>query len=149
MNVDETLTTTDVAPLRPDHNYDLREGGAYGYTAAVSEEDQKKGRAAGDVLMFKYAGLSDGAYHLLLLGDDGQVIGTAECPEQCVAIKERFTDGGAKRVAFTESSVIGAAFEDAFRGKLVKVQEHRTASPVSAPMPTYENNIVETDESVG
>jgi hypothetical protein len=149
MNVDETLTTTDVAPPKPDHNYDLREADAYGYTAAVSEEDQKKGRAAGDVIMFKYAGFSEGAYHLILLGDDGRAIGTAQCPEACIAIKERFTDGSSKRIAFTESSIIGAAFQDAFRGKLVKVHAQHTAPQGNVPSQTYENNIVETDENEG
>lgn len=34
----------------------MKDGFEYGYEQAVSENDQKKGQAANELLMFKYAG---------------------------------------------------------------------------------------------
>ncbi|WP_426714979.1 hypothetical protein [Chromobacterium violaceum] len=38
------------------HDYSMKDGFEYGYEQAVSENDQKKGQAANELLMFKYAG---------------------------------------------------------------------------------------------
>src|SRR4051812_38716123 len=64
MNVDENLTTTEVIaetssapPIPPKvHLYAINDGDKYGYVAAVSEEDKKQGKAAGDVVLFSYRG---------------------------------------------------------------------------------------------
>jgi len=70
MNVDENLTTTDVDAEGPDlnemaatakaHNYDDKEGSIYEYISAVSEDDAKKGRAVGEVVLFAFRGVKNG-----------------------------------------------------------------------------------------
>lgn len=124
------------APIMPDHNYEERRGWDYLYVAAVSEEDRKKGRAAGNVVTFQYLGLNgDGQHVLASMNTDGSVWRTASCKSQCRVIE--YSDG--RRIAYSPESVIGAAFQDAFRGKLRvadwakdEVVEPMTA-PVAAP----------------
>lgn len=128
LNIDETLSTEnivgadEVVPAEvaePDHNYDFREGDTYGYIAAVSEEDRKRGRAAGDVVLFIYRGKTEDGHRLEQVDASGRSLGYAECAVPCVAIRTtRF--GRVDRLAFNPSSVIGAAFEDALNGKLVE-----------------------------
>lgn len=103
------------SPPVPDHNYEERRGRDYLYVAAISEEDRIKGRAAGDVLTFRYFGLNENGQHVLAsINPDGSVWRTASCKSQCRVIE--YSDG--RRIAYSPQSVIGAAFQDAFRGKL-------------------------------
>ncbi|MEO6114169.1 MAG: hypothetical protein ABIP07_06975 [Sphingomicrobium sp.] len=103
-----------VLPL-PDHGYDERKGETYYYIAAVSDEDRKKGRAAGSVSAFQYLGRNGEGEHVIAsLRSDGTVSYRAKCPISCRIID---TDFGEK-IAFSSDSIIGAAFNDAFRGKL-------------------------------
>jgi hypothetical protein len=129
---DITTASNDVSAspvLMPDHHYGLHDGNAYGYIAAVSEDDRKKGKAAGDVVMVSYLGHWNGALHLAEVNDSGGVIANYECSNPCVAIK-RDQYGNVQRFAYTPLSVIGGAFEDAMNGKLVEARP-------PAPSPTY------------
>lgn len=104
-----------LVPAVPDHNYEERRGWDYLYVAAVSEEDRMKGRAAGDVITFQYLGLNDDGQHVLAsMNPDGTVWRTASCSSKCRVIE--YSDG--RRIAYAPQSIIGAAFQDAFRGKL-------------------------------
>lgn len=111
-------------PPPPPHNYDLKEGTTYSYIAAVSEEQEKRGQAAGDVLMFKYLGKSDGMNVVASVDDAGRMFGRSRCAEPCVIIKR----DGMRSIAFNTSSVIGAVFEDAMHGYLEVAPEGRKAS---------------------
>lgn len=106
---------TPPEPQLPDHNYDEREGWTYYYIAAVSEEDQKRGRAVGNVSAFQYLGRNaDGEHIIASLHPNGAVSYRAKCATECRIID---TDYGEK-IAYSPRSLIGAAFQDAFRGKL-------------------------------
>src|SRR3546814_6159213 len=64
MPADEPIAI-DAAPVLPDHNYDEKRGWTYYYVAAISEEDRKKGRAAGAVVAYEYLGLNEDGRHVL------------------------------------------------------------------------------------
>lgn len=101
-------------PPKPPAKYDLKEGNDYAYITAVSEEDAKAGKVAGDVLMFRYLGKEDGVHKVARLSDDGQILFTDTCAEPCVIIKME----GGKRIAYNPNSVIGSVFQDAINGYL-------------------------------
>ena len=129
-NVDETLTTENVvandvtavdstpaSTTRPSHHYNFREGDLYGYIAAISEEERKQGKAAGDVVMFRYKGYWDSVDHLEYVAANGRVISYDECGRPCVAIKSTYNNR-VERIAFNPTSLVGAAFQDAANGYL-------------------------------
>lgn len=139
VNVDETLTTENIVanditavdaslpePAQPSHRYAFREGDLYGYIAAISEEESKRGKAAGDVVMYRYKGFWESADHIEQVDATGRTVGINECNRPCVAIKSTYY-GRFERMAFNPSSIIGAAFQDAMNGKL--------EAPRSTPMP--------------
>lgn len=109
---------TPAIPLPPLPNYNSKDGNTYMYVSAVSHEDQEKGRATGDVVMFRYLGQSDGLYRLAILDDSERQIAVAECQNPCAVITERFSSGRVSRVGFSQESIIGSAFADAFNGFL-------------------------------
>jgi hypothetical protein len=136
MNVDETLTTENIvgvddyippAPPVPTHLYDFHEGEIYGYIAAISEEEKKNGKAAGDVVMFRYLGFYDDADHLERVNAAGNKIGSSECARPCVAIKTNYS-GQLDRTAFNPASIVGAAFVDAQNGKLTAAPRPRVST---------------------
>jgi hypothetical protein len=114
-------------PATKSHNYNLREGDLYGYIAAVSEEERKQGRAAGEVVLYRYRGVVDGLHRLENVDAAGRTVGINECPSACVAIKS-YQYGRPSRIAFNPSSIIGAAFEDAIAGRLNVVREAAVAT---------------------
>jgi hypothetical protein len=117
------------APAAPAHNYAFKEADAYGYIAAVSEEESKRGKVAGDVVMFRYGGFWDDEFHLERLDDNGDVIGLITCSKPCIAIK-RYSSGSMTRTAYDPASIVGAAMEDAMNGRL-----KRTAPKSEKPKP--------------
>ena len=129
MNVDENLTTADfpsanvaiptvpIAP-KPTHLYEFNDGDKYGYIAAVSEEEEKRGKAAGDVVLFVYRGHDGETYKIDTVSPSGAVQADYECKRPCAVLKE-YTYQGAEYIGFTPNSLIGAAFTDAFNGFLV------------------------------
>lgn len=128
-------TTEPPTPAPETHNYNFAEDGAYGYVSAVSEEDRKRGVAIGDVLLFRYLGKSEGLYRIQWLNDSGQVISYYECPRQCGAIKA-YAGGTMHRIPYNPQSLVGAAFEDAFLGKL-------RAKPIATPKPLVAEPAIE------
>lgn len=131
----EEATTSDAATVIPDHNYDEKRGWTYYYVAAISEEDRKKGRAAGAVVAFQYLGLNDDGRHVLAnMNPNGTVNHEASCASPCRIIDLSY--GG--NMAYTSQSIIGAAFEDAIRGKLKVADWARdeVVQPMAPPVPT-------------
>lgn len=131
----ESPTELPLASLKsqyPDHYYDERRGETYYYIAAVSEEDQKKGRATGDVVAYQYLGTNGSGEHILAnLRTNGTVSHRARCQKPCRIID---TDSGEK-IAYSSSSVIGVAFQDAFRGKLRIAEWAKVEAARSRPEP--------------
>jgi hypothetical protein len=105
-------------PTKQEPNYSEREGDTYFYISAISEEDQKKGKAVGDVLGYQYLGIKDGMHTLQLVGGDGTPLGTYECATECKIIKRRGRSG-VERIPYEPGSVIGSAFADAIAGNLM------------------------------
>lgn len=134
----EGAATSEAAPALPDHNYDEKRGWTYYYVAAISEEDRKKGRAAGAVVAFQYLGLNDDGRHVLAnMNSNGSVNHEASCASPCRIIDLSY--GG--NMAYSPESIIGAAFEDAIRGKLKVADWARDevvqpmAPPAATPAP--------------
>lgn len=114
------------------HNYDEVEDSTYYYIAAVSEEERKQGKGAGSVSGFRYLGRnSDGNHILAAVSDSGAVSRYSRCPNKCVVI--HFSDGD--RTAYNTGSIIGAAFEDAIRGRLKRWVAPRPQEPVYSDPP--------------
>jgi hypothetical protein len=144
MNVDENLTTTDfneenysateptVPQPIPSHLYAVRDGDKYGYVAAVSEEDQKQGKVAGDVMFFVYRGRQGDIFKLDEVTPDGMIIEDDECSRPCSAIK-RYTYSGVQYMGFEPTSLAGAAFTDAFNGFLRPAPLPHVPAPASQP----------------
>lgn len=131
LNADAGSSDTDIAtaaenaasnvPVTPvrNHNYDFKDGDLYGYIAAISEEEQKVGKAAGDVVTYRYVGFWDAAHHIELVGDNSAILSVSDCSMPCVAIKT-YSNGTMRRVAYNPASVVGAAMQDAMSGKLAR-----------------------------
>jgi hypothetical protein len=132
-------------PALPPANFSEKDGDVYLYTTAVSEEDQKKGRATGDVVGFKFKGDADGVYRLAVLNDADREIGSAECRRPCSVITYRYNDGSKDRVAFSDNSVIGSAFLDAFNGHL---KQAKAKQNIAKRMPSPTSEFVENTEPV-
>jgi hypothetical protein len=128
-NTISSFDSDDQLPIRP--NYVEEEDGIYSYIAAVSEEDKKRGKAAGDVLLFVFRGVSNGKYLISQVDDSGNTITDSECGKPCRVIKTYYGQTVVRR-EFTPESVIGSAFEDALNGRM-KVK--RAAAP-PPPQPT-------------
>jgi hypothetical protein len=127
MNVDENLAAADynqpltaepTPPPVPTHLYAVRDGDRYGYVAAVSEDDQKRGKAAGDVVFFVYRGREGDTYKMDVVTPAGEIVEDDECQRPCKAIK-RYQWGGIGYIGFEPNSLIGEAYTDAFNGFLV------------------------------
>ena len=141
MYVDENLTTPDVnvagtdsneiaSPVKA-HNYDDKDGSIYEYISAVSEEDAKKGRAVGDVVLLAFRGVKNGMYRLSAVADDGRTKWYYECSSPCIVIKRYARGILVDRLPFSPASVIGSAFEDALNRRLEESKEPAADQPVS------------------
>lgn len=123
---DSELPTAELPAPVPTHNFVEEERGTYYYVTAVSEEDQKKGKAVGDVLGYRYLGKNDKGQHVLAsVADNGRVIAKAYCSEPCTIIK--YGDG--ERIAYNPNSIIGSAFQDAINGLLTPPPSSASTSP--------------------
>ena len=140
----EPAPTHIPAPARAlaSHNYDSKDGLVYSYIAAVSEEDRKKGKAAGDVVSFAYLGRRDGKYVLAQIGVNDSILGYSSCPRPCRVI----TYGDGSKVGYTEDSIIGSAFADAIAGRLVQAEEVAPEPPKPAPRPHTQPAAMEQDD---
>lgn len=114
-------------PTRPAHYYDSRDGVRYYYVAAISENDRKAGKAAGNVHSFAYLGKRGAKHVLARLNGDGRVLEEMYCDRPCRVIS--YQDGSL--FEYNENSVIGAAFADALAGRL-EIAEYR---PIGPPQP--------------
>lgn len=131
---DTEISASDTPATTPTQNFVEEEEGTYYYVTAVSEDEQKTGKAVGDVLGFRYFGKNDKGQHVLAsVAESGRIIAKASCSEPCAIIKY----GDSERVAYNPNSVIGSAFQDAMNG-LLRV----APSPASAgPEPSGSNAV--------
>ena len=113
----------------PPHRYDQEDHGTYYYIGSVSEEDQKKGKVAGDALGFRYLGKNERGEHIIeAVADNGTAIARSYCSEPCKVIREP-----SGRVGFNPASIIGAAFEDAINGHLRQFGSTNSQASIADP----------------
>lgn len=145
----ETVSQLDTAPeptptpTRPAHNYDEQNGLFYSYIAAISEDDRKAGKAAGDVVTYAYLGMRRSKHVLVSVRPDGSVISEAYCSDPCRVIS--YPNG--RQVAFNESSIIGSAFADAIAGRLAIAEYARPQKPTPQQAPAVPDNETTTRPS--
>lgn len=129
-NVSAASTTAALpADPGPQRRYDERDGDIYYYVSAVSEEDRQKGRATGTVVGFRYLGKVGDVYRLQSVSGSGLI---SECRKPCRIIKNYYSGGSLTPSAFSPTSIIGAAFTDAFNGFLKPAQSPSRTEPVLA-----------------
>lgn len=122
--VNTVADPTDVAtpedaetPSAPSPQYRDSEGDRYLYVAEVSEDDRKKGKAAGSVIEYRFLGEKNGVLTLEEVAEDGAALGRLECRRDCQIMK--FTSGGqVSRLPYGNSSIASAAMADAINGFL-------------------------------
>jgi len=95
------------------HNWTVHEDGAYGYASGNVAPTAGAGAAA--VTTFRYLGLINGEYQIGV-GDASGTI--AACANPCSTIRYIQEGETIQRVAYDPKSAIGAAFADAFNGRL-------------------------------
>jgi hypothetical protein len=111
------------APVRL-HNYDSRDGMAYGYTAAITPEQRQAGRVSESVVMFFYAGQREGRHQVHIY--EGSRVTAAECAAPCDVIKvltvmDLDSLRGNVSVEYMRNApgvIAGLALQDALAGKL-------------------------------
>lgn len=113
-----------------EHNYEEREGDTYMYVTAVSEEDAKKGKGAGDVLMYRYLGKQGDKFVIVSVNNSGTILSRSECSNPCKIIKIEY-GGIVDRMPYATNTVLGSAFQDAINGKLEIAKSARTAETVT------------------
>jgi len=109
---DGVATTAAPTPF-----YDQKEGDNYLYISALSDADKEAGKKAPDVTTFRFAGEKDGIYTLQSIDSSGSVAATLECTRPCKIVSIKY-GGRTERMGYSEESVMGAAFQDAFNGFL-------------------------------
>lgn len=124
-----TLHPTPTPQPSPAHNYDERDGVLYSYVAAISEEDRKSGKAAGDVINFAYLGEENGVHVLVQVRPNGSIASRSTCRKPCRVI----TRDDGSQVGYNENSIIGAAFADALAGRLQQAQYRPNQVATPAP----------------
>jgi hypothetical protein len=99
-------------PASTSRNWQYRVGQEYAYQGEPSEDQKKAGQSTPAVQMYRYLGEHDGVFKLQVGGE------TATCANPCQVITVRSGLFHVERLAFDPDSLIGAAFTDAFNGRL-------------------------------
>jgi hypothetical protein len=120
--------------VTPPHAWQHRDGQEYGYETVLSEEDKHVGKAAADILMFRYLGEAGGIYTVEQVGNGLRV--RASCTNPCDLVRVRtITPFGSttQRIAFAPDSIIGAALTDAFNGQMDRYRPAKSRPEASPP----------------
>lgn len=118
------LSTAVQAPPKPAHNYEVRDGMDYGYSAAISQDAQKSGQVAPKIIMFKYAGQRDGKHQVH--SSDGVNFTAVECFSPCEVMKiMNFINKDylrdtvhVERIKNQPGTIANLVMEDALNGRL-------------------------------
>lgn len=113
-----------IKPQKRGHNYEMREGMDYGYSAAISQDAQKSGQVAPKILMFKYAGQRDGKHQVH--SSDGVNFTAIECSSPCEVMKiMNFIDKDylrdtvhVERIKNQPGTIANLVIDDALNGRL-------------------------------
>lgn len=124
-----------VAPVSViDHYYSLKDGFEYGYEPAVSLDAQNAGQVAGTLMMFKFAGESNGFYQAYNKDTSGAIT-VAECANPCEFIKVMVFYNGVhvntERMRATDGTIGWLVMSDAINGKLEQYQMDKNGKKYS------------------
>lgn len=134
--------TSPAAQAEPAHNYVIEDNGRYGYQSALTEEDQKKGRSAGDVVMIFYLGKRNDL-ETIALGND-----IITCKTPCEYAKSvSILTNRQEFVHATPTSLLHAMFEDAANGVL-KPMSLEDETPEKAQTANHDQALAATQEPV-
>lgn len=123
-------------------NYIYAEDGTYYYAAAITQRQRAAGVVAGDAVGYRFYGKNvSGEYVLASVSGGGQITGLVYCKNPCRVIR---TSGGARFVN-NGRLLVGSAFADAIRGKLINTNPELVRpriKPVSIPSrPPYQGTV--------
>lgn len=107
------------AVTTPTHRWEYREGKEYGYSAALSDDDKKAGKAVAEVQMFRFLGEKDGVYRVGFSQNGSTMV--AGCANPCQVVKITISSeysSEVSRVQFNPDTVIGGVLMDAFNGQM-------------------------------
>ena len=128
-------------PPPPSHNYAMVDNGTYGYEPALSENDVRDGKAAKALIMARYVGNKNGAYVVIVLGQDANDVGVTNrvsCQAPCEFAKSEIMSGDTviktETLRVKPDSLIGAMLEDAVSGQLIPYGRTTTTPTISAPV---------------
>ncbi|WP_105507719.1 hypothetical protein [Paraburkholderia sp. BL21I4N1] len=101
------------------------DNGTYGYEPALSENDVRNGTATKPLIMVRYVGIKNGAYIIIILGQDANdttVTNRVSCQTSCEFAKSETMAGDTvvktETIHVKPGSLIGAMLEDAISGQL-------------------------------
>lgn len=105
-------------PRQP--HYALREGTAYGYEPALTDDDRRQGVAAKDLVMFRYAGERAGVHQVISGTRDVTLAFTCAMPCDYVTLRayDRGVLAQTSRMAAQPGMLARQALEDAAAGLL-------------------------------
>lgn len=132
----EASTTAPVveaqAPVPPKHFYAIEDEGGYGYEKAISQEEQKQGRAAAEVLTFYYLGHRGNVHQVMM--KDGRTRVVTECALPCEYAKiyafwgDEFTNK--QIVKISPDALLKFVFDDVSNGDLKQYTGKQQGKPV-------------------
>lgn len=99
-------------PTATAHNWQYRDGQDYVYQGELPADQKTAGSSTAAVQRYRYLGEHDGVFKLQVDGD------VATCANPCQVITLATGGFHVERLAFDPDSLIGAAFTDAFNGRL-------------------------------
>lgn len=124
----------------PTHNYQMVDNGTYGYEAALSEEDVRKGIATKPLMMMRYEGKKNGTFTILILGtdaNDNEVVNRVSCQAPCQFAKSEVLLGDTvtktETLRVTTDSIVGGMLQDAVSGQLVAYGQKSDGGSITMP----------------
>jgi hypothetical protein len=136
-------------PPPPSHNYAMVDNGTYGYEPALSENDVRDGKAAKALIMARYVGNKNGAYVIIVLGQDANDVGVTNrvsCQAPCEFAKSEMMSGDTviktETMRVKPDSLVGAMLEDAVSGQLIPYGQ--TTASQTMPTPAAQTVVMST-----
>ena len=114
--IDDKSTPIVPALEIPTHHWSYKEGGEYGYSGALSDDDRKAGLVSENIIMYRFLGEKDGVYSVAINSDG--VLLVASCTNPCEVAKIAVGGRVVNRFAFNPDSIVGNVLSDAFAGEL-------------------------------
>jgi hypothetical protein len=116
------------------------DNGTYGYEPALSEEDVRNGRATKPLIMMRYVGNKNGAYIIIILGQDASdtsVTTRVSCQAPCAFAKSEMLSGDSviktETIRVTPDSIVGGMLSDAVSGQLTPYGQTVASNQIAPP----------------